>query len=119
MGRDVDMATMRLVLIAVAFGLAISVAIEFVSRIEVRALYAALYRSSRTKPPVRYDRHESIMRSASLARCAALAVVLSALTYGSMVRSALSVVAMIIVTMSYLTYVSWVEIRRLRRTPAD
>ena len=114
MHRGADMAMMQLVMIATAFGLAISLAIEFGSRIQVRIFYAALSMSFQRKAPAQHSRDETIMRSASPARCGALTVVLSLLAFGSMNQNVLSVVAMIVVIIFYLTYVSWVEIQRLR-----
>jgi len=109
-----NMDTMQLALIAIAFGSAISLAIEFLNRVQIRAFYAALsflpgrqHGSSQPAGP-------SVMESVNIPRCAALSILLSALAYGSIIKSVACVIGMMIVIASYLGYVSWVEIKLLR-----
>lgn len=108
------MDTMQLVIVAIAFGTAISIAIEFLNRMQIRAFYAALSflpgRQHELPQPV----GRSVMESANIARCAALSILLSALAYGSIIKSVACVIGMMIVIASYLGYVSWVEIKLIR-----
>ena len=114
MHRTADMSMTQLFLIAVAFGFAISVAIEFLNRYQIRAFYGAITLSARHRAPACQVSRRSVTQSTSWLRCALLGVVLSGLAYGSMTRSVPCVVGMIAVIIGYLGYVSWEEIRQLR-----
>jgi len=114
MHQGADMSMAQPLLIAVAFGFAISGAIEFFNRYQIRAFYRAITLSARHRSPTSPSSRPSVTQSASWPRCALLALVLSGLAYGSMMRSVPCVIGITVVIICYLGYVSWEEIKQLR-----
>jgi hypothetical protein len=112
--QGADMGMTQLILIAGAFGIAISVAIEFLNRYQIRAFYGVIGLAAQGRPSISDMGLPSVRRTASLPRCAVLAVVLAVLAFGSIAGNLPCVVAMAVVIVGYLGYVSWSEIRRLR-----
>ena len=111
---DANMITFQHIVLSIAFGVVISISIEYLNRIQIRAFYSAL--SVKTRVTDRPG--SSITRDAyidgSLVRCVLMAILLSGLTYGCIVRNVMCVVVMGIVITYYLASVSWSEIRQLR-----
>ena len=114
MRQGVEMTMTQSLLISIMFGTLIGVAIEFLNRLQIRSLYAALLLSS-NKQNLSSVKRESLFNRTNITRCFILSLLLSILAYGSIKKIDLFVIIMMLVIFFYFYYVSRLEIKSLRQ----